>query len=62
LRNRSTELYTTAIQALQECDPTDSKAVMKHQNDAKVAKWFEDWLTEAVIDGAKSLELLEGED
>ena len=62
LQTRARECYTTAIQDLKDCDPTDSKAVMKAQNAARVADQFESWLTEAVIDGAKALELLDAED
>jgi hypothetical protein len=62
LRNRAQDMYTTALEELKNCDPTDSRKVMKFQNDVKVAEYFETWLSEAVIDGAKSLELLEDDD
>ena len=61
LRNRAQECYTEAIQALKSVDPTDPRAVMKAQNDVRVAEMFEQWLTEAVTDGLKALELLDGE-
>ena len=61
LRTRAQECYTEAIQALKSVDPTDARAVMKAQNDVRVAEMFEQWLTEAVTDGLKALELLDGE-
>lgn len=62
LRTRAQECYTTAIGELKSVDPTNAAAVMKAQNEVRVAEMFEQWLTEAVIDGMKALELLEGED
>lgn len=62
LRNRAQECYTTAIKELKSVDPTDPRAVMKAQNEVRVAEMFEEWLTEAVIDGIKALELLEGDE
>lgn len=62
LRTRAQECYTTAIGELKSVDPTNVAAVMKAQNEVRVAEMFEQWLTEAVIDGMKALELLEGED
>lgn len=62
LRNRAQECYTTAIGELKSVDPTNAAAVMKAQNEVRVAEMFEQWLTEAVIDGMKALELLEGDD
>ena len=61
LRTRAQECYTEAIQTLKSVDPTDPRAVMKAQNDVRVAEMFEQWLTEAVTDGLKALELLDGE-
>jgi hypothetical protein len=62
LRNRAQECYSEAIQNLKEVDPTDYRAVIKAQNDARVAEMFEQWLSQAVLDGLKALELLEGEE
>lgn len=59
LRNRALEQYNAAIEQWKSCDPTDTRLVMKLQNEARVAEWFEQWLTEAIIDGAKALELLQ---
>lgn len=61
LRNRAQECYTESIQALKSVDPTDYRAVIKAQNDVRVAEMFEQWLSEAVTDGLKALELLDGE-
>lgn len=62
LRNRAQECYSEAIQTLKSVDPTDYRAVIKAQNDARVAEMFEQWLSQAVLDGLKALELLDGED
>jgi hypothetical protein len=62
LRNRAQECYSEAIQSLKSVDPTDARAVMKAQNEARVAEMFEQWLSQAVLDGLKALELLEGEE
>jgi len=62
LRNRAQECYSEAIQSLKSVDPTDTRAVMKAQNEARVAEMFEQWLSQAVLDGIKALELLEGEE
>jgi hypothetical protein len=62
LRNRAQECYSEAIQSLKSVDPTDTRAVMKAQNEARVAEMFEQWLSQAVLDGLKALELLEGEE
>lgn len=62
LRNRAQECYSEAIQSLKLVDPTDTRAVMKAQNEVRVAEMFEQWLSQAVLDGLKALELLQGED
>jgi len=62
LRNRAQECYSEAIQNLKSVDPTNAAAVMKAQNEARVAEMFEQWLSQAVLDGLKALELLEGEE
>lgn len=61
LRNRAQECYSEAIESLKKVDATDIRAVMKAQNEVRVAEMFEQWLSQAVLDGLKSLELLEGE-
>jgi hypothetical protein len=61
LRNRAQECYSEAIESLKTVDATDTRAVMKAQNEARVAEMFEQWLSQAVLDGLKALELLEGE-
>ena len=62
LRNRAQECYSDAIEALKAVDPTDYRAVMKAQNEVRVAQMFEQWLSQAVLDGLKALELLDGEE
>jgi hypothetical protein len=62
LRNRAQECYSEAIQSLKSVDPTDTRAVIKAQNEVRVAEMFEQWLSQAVLDGLKALELLQGED
>lgn len=62
LQARARECYTAAIQELKVCDATDAKRVMYLQNEVWKAEMFERWLSEAVMDGLKSLELLEGDD
>ena len=61
LRDRAHECYTTAIEQIKSVDPTDTKRVMALQNDIWKAEQFEKWLTEAMIDGFKSLEILESD-
>lgn len=61
LRERARTCYSDAIQALKSVDPTDARAVIRAQADVWKAEEFERWLSEAVLDGLKALELLEGE-
>jgi hypothetical protein len=61
LQNRARDQYTAAVQELKTVDPTDWRAVAKLQQSMVIAENFESWLSEAVIDGAKALELLEDE-
>ena len=61
LRGRAEECYTAAVQILKTVDPTDSKAVQKAQNDVWLAERFNEWMSEAILDGLKSLDLLEQE-
>jgi hypothetical protein len=59
LRNRAREEYAEALAKLMICDPTDSKTVMRLQGEVWRAKGFEDWLSEAIVDGIKSLDLID---
>jgi hypothetical protein len=61
LQNRARECYTAGIAELKSVNPADASAVMAAQNKVWQAEQFERWLSEAVLDGAKALELLEGE-
>ena len=61
LQDRARECYTAAIRELKTVDPHDTKKIMSLQNDIWKAEEFEKWLSEAVLDGLKSLEILEGE-
>lgn len=62
LRNRATELYTTAIAELKSCNPTDWQNIAKHQSDAFKAESFIQWMEEAISDGLRSLEILQNGD
>lgn len=59
LRNRALECYNSAIAELKSCDPTDSKRVMRLQGEIWQAENFDHWLSEALLDGIKALDLLE---
>lgn len=62
LRARLQEVYTAAIQELKTVDPTDTKRIRELQNDIFKAESFELWLSQAVTDGLKSLDILEGDE
>lgn len=62
LRERARTCYSDAIQELKSVDPTDTRAVMRAQANVWKAEEFERWLSEAVLDGLKALDLLEGND
>jgi hypothetical protein len=62
LRDRAQECYTAAIVQLKTHDPTDAKGMQHLQNEIWKAEEFERWLSEAVLDGMKSLEILESDD
>lgn len=62
LRERAQEELGTALVALKTCDPTDSKLVMRLQGEVWRAESFENWLGEAILDGLKSLELIDSGD
>jgi hypothetical protein len=59
LQGRAEEEYVTGITDLKTADPQDWKTVQKLQNKVWLAERFKGWLSEAVIDGLKSMELLE---
>ena len=59
LRTRAQECYTAAIRELKSCDPADWKKVARLQGEVWRSESFEDWLSEAIMDGLKSLDLLE---
>lgn len=62
LRERAREECGTALMALKSCDPTDSKLVARLQGEVWRSESFENWLGEAILDGLKSLELIESGD
>lgn len=62
LQGRARECYTAAIRELKICDPTDAKRVSRLQGEVWRAESFEDWLSEAILDGLKSLDLIESGD
>jgi len=64
LRNRAQECYTNAVDALKNVDPTDVKKIVRAQGDVWKAETLERWMSEAIMDGLKALDLIEnpGED
>ena len=62
LRTRARECYTAAIRELKSCDPADWKNVAKLQGEVWRSESFEDWLSEGILDGLKSLDLLEADE
>lgn len=62
LQSRAQVCYTDAIQELKTCDPQNWTKVQDLQNKIWIAERFEQWLSEAVQDGIKSLEILNGEE
>ena len=61
LRERARACYSEAIEQLKVCDPTDTKRIVRLQADIFKSEEFEHWLSDALLDGLKSLDLLEGE-
>ena len=62
LHARAQDCYNAALAELKTVDPTDAAKVMRLQGEIWKAEVFQTWLSEAVIDGLKALELLdEGE-
>jgi hypothetical protein len=59
LRDRAVEEYTAAIRELKVCDPTDAPRISRLQGEVWRAESFETWMSEAILDGLKSLDLLE---
>ena len=59
LRGRARECYTTAVRQLKSCDPTDAKLVMRCQGDIWKTESLEDWMSAAILDGLKALDLIE---
>jgi hypothetical protein len=62
LQTRAREEYTAALESLKSCDPTDARLVMKLQGDIWRTEAFEKWLSEAILDGIKALDLVENSD
>ena len=60
LRDRANSEYVDYIGKLKVVDPTDARAVMHAQGRVWQAENFEQWLSELVLDGLKSLEIIEG--
>ena len=59
LRARAQEVYNAAIAELKSCDPTDTKKIVKLQSDIFKAEALETWLSEAILDGIKALDLID---
>lgn len=51
--------YIMALGSLVEVDPSDTKAILKHQSDAKRASSIKQWLSEGITQGLKAKEILE---
>lgn len=62
LEGRAQELYIHAVTEMKTVDPFDGKAIQRCQNNIWLAERFKGWLSEVVMDGIKSLELLEGDE
>lgn len=62
LENRALEEYTQAITELKTVDPTDFRKVLMLQSKVWRAESFKEWLSQAVTDGLKSLDLIDQEE
>lgn len=62
LLERSLREYNSAILGLKTCNPTDVAAITKFQSDLIRAEGFRDWLSEAIQDGLRAKNVLEGLD
>ena len=56
------EEYNSALESLKTCDPSDSKNIMKLQGRIWRAESFKEWLSAAITNGMKALDILEGID
>lgn len=59
LQGVAREKYATALKELRTCDPTDAAKVMRAQGEAWAAEHFEIWLSDAITDGLKSIDLID---
>ncbi len=62
LLERSLREYNSAISGLKTCSPTDAATFMKLQSQLIRAESFRDWLSEAIEDGLRAKNILEGLD
>jgi len=60
LRAHAQAQYTSAIEDFKQVDPSDAKEVLKIQGRMLLAESFQDWLSLAIQEGIRSLNLLEG--
>jgi hypothetical protein len=58
LIKRAEEAVEDAVEKLKVCDPKDGKVVQSLQNQVWKAESFQQWLADAIIDGANALDLI----
>jgi hypothetical protein len=54
--------YNSALEKLKTCDPTNLVTIIRLQSDVKRAESFREWLSVAIANGLKSLNILKGLD
>lgn len=59
LARRAVEEEQQALRELSDCDPTDSKAVQKLQNNARIARLAIQWIMETIDEGTLAYDALE---
>ena len=59
LRDRNTECYNTALEQLKIANPHDAQRIQHLQNEIHKSTTFESWISDVIMDGIKSLQLLE---
>lgn len=62
LLERSLREYNSAISGLKTCNPTDIGTFTKLQSQLIRAEEFHDWLSQAIEDGLRAKNILEGLD
>lgn len=54
--------YNKALEEFMECDTTDYKTVCRIQSDMKRAASFREWLSLAIDEGIKAINIIQGND